>query len=206
MERLKYGIWFLLMGSIWGVVEIVGGELFYMHDIPMSSVWLTVWGMFVLGMGRAVWNRPGSSTLIGMTAALFKLVNASPHFCHLFAIFLIGLSFDIMASVLLSSEKRFLLTRSITGVLGVFMARAAFALSSTYLIRYERWVAGGVGMVAEHIFLSGSIAAGLAGMLVPVGYWIGMHVKILWQHRPRWGYVLTTAALNGLWIWGRSAA
>ena len=95
MERLKPLIWVVFFGSVWGMSETIGGEALYSANIPLASVWLSSWGLFLLAFARIQHNIPGSSTAIGGLAALFRLINAGPFICHLLGIFLIGAAFDV---------------------------------------------------------------------------------------------------------------
>jgi hypothetical protein len=82
---------------------------------------------------------------------------------------------------------------------------AFFALSITYVIRYDLWVQGGWPKVANHMFVSGSIAALVAAALVPLGYLLGAGSMSLEAKRPRWLYAGTVAGVILLWIIGRFA-
>jgi hypothetical protein len=138
-------------------------------------------------------------------ATLFKLVNASPFICHLLGIFMLGLAFDIAASILGRSERRFTFRNMLTGVFSAYGGYALFALSITYLIRYDSWVLGGWPKVVNHMFVSGSIAALVAAVLVPIGYFLGAGSLSLQAKSPRWLYAGTVAGVALLWVLGRIA-
>ena len=89
----------LIFGSVWGCIEVfAGGAL--TGVIPHSSVVPSILGLAVLAAARFLLRTPGSSTAIGAVAMLFRLTNAGGYFCHLWAIFLIGVAFDIVVSIL----------------------------------------------------------------------------------------------------------
>jgi hypothetical protein len=94
MRNVKNWLWIAALGSLWGLSEVVGGEAFFKDNIPFASVWLSAWAFFLLGIGRGLMNVPGTSIALGAVAALFKLVNASPYYCHLLGIVCLGLAFD----------------------------------------------------------------------------------------------------------------
>ncbi|MFA9452394.1 MAG: hypothetical protein ACERK6_00640 [Candidatus Aminicenantaceae bacterium] len=205
MRDIKNWAWLLLFGSIWGLSEVAGGGIMYAIKVPYASIFLAAWALFILAVARGFVNKPGSSTVIGAVATLFKLVNASPFICHLLGIFMLGLAFDIAASILGRSERRFTFRNMLTGVFSAYGGYAFFALSITYLIRYDSWVLGGWPKVANHMFVSGSIAALVAAVLVPIGYFLGAGSLSLQAKSPRWLYAGTAAGVALLWVLGRIA-
>lgn len=205
MRDIKNWAWFLLFGSLWGLSEVAGGGILYAVEVPSASIFLAAWALFILAVARGLVNKPGSSTVIGAVAMLFKLVNASPFICHLLGIFMLGLAFDIAATLLGRSERRFSFRNMLTGIVSAYGGYALFALSITYVIRYDMWAQGGWPKVAHHIFVSGSIAALVAAAVVPVGYYLGAGSLSLQAKRPRWLYAGTMAGVVLLWILGRFA-
>ncbi len=205
MRNPKNWVLLLFFGSLWGIMEIVGGEILRKNNIPLASVWLSAWAFFVLAIARGILNKPGSSSVIGAFAALFKLANASPYFCHLLGIFFLGLAFDVVSTLLMRHERKISFRTNISGVLSAYGGYALFALVSTYIVRDKYWVSGGLEKVLHHIFVSGSFAAMIAILLVPFGYWIGINGGIMVKRRPRWAYSGALIALVILWTLGRIA-
>jgi len=205
MRNFKNWLWLLLFGSLWGIGEVIAGGVLYRDTVPYASVWLTAWALFVLAVGRGVLNKPGSSTVIGAVAVIFKVVNTTPFFCHLLAIFLLGLAFDIASSLLMKHERKISYRSSISGAVSAYGGYALFALVITYIVRYEYWTVEGLAKVLHHIFVSGSFAALMAIIVVPLGYWIGINGETMVERRPRWTYAGTLVALVVLWTLGRVA-
>jgi len=205
MRSIKNWVWLLLFGSVWGIAEVIVGEGLFGNKVAHASILLSAWAFFMLAMARGVVNLPGSSTAIGAFAALFKLVNAPPFYCHLLGIFFLGLAFDLFSSILMKSKGRVTLRSGISGGLSAYSGYALFALVITYLVRYPHWTAGGLKKVLDHIFVSGSFAALLAVAVVPLGYWIGIKSGVVSERRPRWAYGGAIVALIFLWTLGRIA-
>ena len=203
MKNYKNWVWILLFGSLWGISEVIGGGAFYRNNVPHASVWLSAWAFLVLALGRGLVNKPGSSTAIAGIAALFKLINAAPYFCHLLGIFILGLTFDLFASGLIKEERKNSFWPALSGALSAYCGYALFALVITYIVRYDPWVAGGWPKVSDHIFIGGSYAALAALLAVPVGYWLGVNGSVLAKRRPRWAYAGALVALAVLWTLGR---
>ena len=192
-------LWLFFFGSIWGINEVVTGEILYRIDAPNPSIFLSVSALFILAMARGMFNRPGSSTLIGIFAVLFRLVNAAPSYCHLLGIFLLGLTFDVLISVFLKNKEKALLKYSLIGGISAYGNNAQFAILITYIFRNKYWVAGGLPRVANHIIVNGSISALLAAVVAPVGFWIGKKGELFAEARPRWSYAGTFLGSIVLW-------
>ncbi len=205
MRDAKKWTWLVLFGSLWGLSEVAGGGILYAIEVPSASIFLAAWALLILAVARGIIDKPGSSTIIGAVATLFKLVNASPFICHLLGIFMLGLAFDIAATLLGRSEKRLSVRNLLTGVFSAYGGYALFALSITYIIRYDIWAQGGWPKVAQHMFVSGSFAALAAALLVPIGYTLGALSQSLETKQPRWLYASTLAGVALLWILGRIA-
>jgi len=205
MNNFKHWLWLLLFGSLWGVSEVIFGEVLFRNSMTYASVWLTAWAFFVLAVARGVLNKPGSSTVIGIFAVVFKLVNAAPFFCHLLGIFILGLVFDIVSTVLLKHERKVSYRSAVSGVASAYGGYALFSLVITYVIRYEYWSVGGLAKVLHHIFVIGSFAALMAIVAVPLGYWIGVNGGTKMECHSRLAYSGVLAALVVLWTLGRIA-
>jgi hypothetical protein len=203
MKNIKNWVWLLAFGSLWGIMEVIGGEAFFKNNVPHASVWLSAWAFFIMGVARGVINKPGTSTAVGATAALFKLVNASPYYCHLLGIFFLGMVFDIAATLWMKNEKKYSLRTGLAGIVSAYGGYALFAIVITYLIRYRPWVAGGTPKVLHHIFIGGSFAALAAIVLIPLGLIIGINGEAASERSPRWAAAGAFVALVVLWTLGR---
>jgi hypothetical protein len=202
MKIAKSWMWILALGSLWGLAE-VAGEGLWAKNIPYASVWLSAFAFFLMGVGRGLINKPGTSTAMGATAALFKLVNAAPYFCHLLGIVLLGLAFDAAATLWMKNEKKAGWKSALSGFVGAFTGYAAFALSITYIVRFRPWVRGGLPMVLHHIFVSGTLAAVASAVLVYLGFRLGLSGNSISEQKPRWAFAGALALLAVLWTLGR---
>ncbi|MHB8055160.1 MAG: hypothetical protein ACYDH3_07940 [Candidatus Aminicenantales bacterium] len=202
MKIAKSWLWILALGSLWGLAE-VAGEGLWAKDIPFSSVILSAFAFFLMGIGRALLNKPGTSTAMGATAALFKLVNAAPYFCHLLGIVMLALAFDAAATLWMKNEKKAGWKRALSGFVGAFSGSAIFALVITYIVRYRPWVMGGLPKVLNHIFVSGTMTAVAAAVLVYLGFGLGLSGNTISDRQPRWAFAGALALLVVLWTLGR---
>jgi hypothetical protein len=204
VARYKLFIWLFVFGSLWGLSEVVGGKALYEANIPNASVSLSASGFFLLAVARGLVNKKGTSSMIGGMAALFRLVNAS-FVCHILGIFLMGVAFDVAASILLKGDKKSIARSSLTGVTGAYGGYALFAFIITYVVRYEIWVVGGWQKVLHHVLLTGSLAAVVAAILVPMGYALGLKSKTHARLESRWAFSSSLIFVVILWTLGRMA-
>ena len=203
MRKFKNWAWLLFFGSLWGIMEVAGGGVLSNYNIPHISVILAAWAFIIMAVARGIVNKPGSSTVIGVFAALFKLANAAPFFCHLLGIFALGLTFDVFSSLLMKNERKISFRSSLVGALSAYSGYAFFAIVITYIVQYKYWIAGGLPKVLDHIFVGGSLAALAAVVLVPLGYWLGINSENILERRPVWTYAGTTMGIVLLWTLGR---
>lgn len=201
----KNWLWLLLFGSLWGAVEVLGGEALRANDVPLSSVWLTAAALFILSVGRGVLNRPGTSAVIGALAALYKLANAAPFYCHLLGIFMTGLVFDVLASILLAERegRKGWWRAPLAGALSAYGGNALFAVLMTFVVRYKYWIGDGMRKFGRHIAVSGSLAALASLFLVPLGLRIGAGGEALSLKRPRWAAAGAAVLACAAWAAGR---
>ena len=203
MRKFKNWAWLLFFGSLWGIMEVAGGGVLSRYNMPHSAVILAAWAFMVMAVARGIVNKPGSSTVVGIVAVIFKLANAAPFFCHLLGIFALGLTFDVFSSLLMKNERKISFRSSLTGALSAYSGYALFAIVITYIVQYKYWIAGGLPKVLNHIFVGGSLAALAAVVLVPFGYWVGISNENLFERRPVWTYAGTLMGVVLLWTLGR---
>jgi hypothetical protein len=203
MRDRKTWVLVLLFGSLWGFSEVFAGEFLYAQGVPRASVWLTAFALLILGFARGLFNRPGSSILIGALAAVFKLVNAAPFWCHLLGIVFIGLVFDLGATAWLKKGHSRILPQALTGAVTAYGGYALFAMTITYIARFDPWVQGGLPRIMEHVFIGGSLAAVAGAFLVPLGYKLGLRSETAVEGRRDWAFAGSLVVLVLLWTLGR---
>lgn len=202
MEKIRPLTWILLFGSLWGLSEVIGGGALYAADVPLASVWLSIWALFILSFARVLNNTPGTSLAIGAIATLFRLINAGPFICHLLGIFMLGVAFELAATFILKRDSKGILRKGLTGILSAYGGYALFALIITYIIRYDTWITGGWPKVSNHIFVAGSLTALAAALIVPLGYWLGSKKGLFKTYSSRWAFNSALALTLLLWLVG----
>jgi hypothetical protein len=182
-------LFLVLLGSAWGLSELEGGP----------TVWLTGVALLLLTVARSLVNRPGSSTGLALIAVLFKSVNTAPFPCHLVGIGLLGLAFDVTATLLWRDDRRRYLRAALVGGIAAYGSCLLFAVSMVWIFAYGPWAGGGLSRIAEYTLSSGSRGA-LTGLIVaPVGLWIGHLLTRQALGHPQ--AVLRSAAAGCLALW-----
>jgi hypothetical protein len=166
-------LWIVALGSAWGVAEVFGEDLLAGIGAPGASIWLAAWAVFMLSIGRGVWNRIGSSAVIGLVAASLKYLGPSPDYCHLLGIASLGVLFDVFASGLVSRGRSGWWRHALVGLLTAYGSGTFFVMYSVHIAHFERWVDGGTQMALDHVLRSGSVVALAAVLLAPLGFRIG---------------------------------
>jgi len=198
----------LIFGSLWGCIEVfAGGAL--KEVIPRSSVVPTILGLAVLASARFLVRTPGSSTAIGAVAMLFRTANAGQFYCHLLAVLLIGVSFDIVVS-LLGSRWEKAKWQGLAGVSSAYLTTSLFSLTMTYIMPYvppmrdcaHYWATAGLPKVLDYIGINGSLIAVGALILVPLGYKLGKSLMDLSTARPRPAFIGALLLTLVLWTAG----
>ena len=159
--------------SLWGVIEAGLGGFLYGKHLPFSSAPLTIGGLMVLTIARAYLPYRGSSTLIGSIAMLYKFFNAPFFACHLLAIFLLGLSYDLLFGLFKQRSK------ALFGVCAAYLGYLLFSLTITYVFRYHYWIDEGLPRIIRYIGGSGSLAALGSFFAVPLAFRISSKLSRL---------------------------
>ena len=173
MITTKNILWVLVLGSVWGVAELFGKDLLTDFGVGGASIWLAAWAILLLSIGRGLWNKIGSSALMGLVATAFKFAGPSTNYCHLLGIASLGIFFDLFASSLLTQGRSQWWRHALVGLLTAFSARAFFVWYSLSVAQSDRWIEGGTQMAFDHAVLGGSVVAFAALLLAPLGFRIG---------------------------------
>ncbi len=178
-----------VIASLWGMSELLGGD----------TLRLVATALVLMAVGRVILNLPGSSIALALVAVLFRSVNAAPFHCHLAGIALLGVSFDVMATLLLRAGQRPMLRGALVGAGSAYLGALLFAAAMVWVFEFRSWPEGGLGRVVEHVSFSGSRAA-LAGLFaVPLGLWIGRQLAGVAARHP--GRMLTATATACVLLW-----
>jgi hypothetical protein len=184
-----------VLASAWGLNELIGGE----------TVWLTGVALLLLAMGRALMNRFGISIAMAAIAVLFKSVNAAPFFCQLMGIAMLGIAFDLAATLLWRDGRKLFLRAAVTGAISAYLSCFLFVVSMVWVFKYRFWAEGGLERVGEYTLNSGSRGALTALVVVPVGLWLGRLLVRKAAGHPSLVMRSAWATCLALWVLGHFA-
>lgn len=169
--RKDYLLGILFFSSLWGASEAILGGFLYRNQIAYSSVMLTAVAFIILTIARVYIPWKYSATCMGFMAMFYKFLNTPFFGCHLLAIFLLGLSYDLVFNLIKIKNK------AILAILTTYLGYILFALSITYIFRYHYWIEGGFIKIIHYVGISGSLAAIVNSIIVPVSFDLGANLK-----------------------------
>ncbi len=172
MAMRDYSRWFavLALGALWGLGELVIWWAMGVAGLGMKSPVVAGWGLLNLAVARTVMDKPGTSALMGLVAASYKLIAGLMFPCAFTAIMAMAIAFDIATS--LSGGARWWIRVPLAAV-SVYFSFAGFALVAAYGLKMEFWAAGGLANVLRYTLVNGSWAALISLFTVGLGFGIG---------------------------------
>jgi len=204
--KIKDIPWLILFGSLWGINELITGEFLSAQGMDHSSLVLSAAAVFILAASRGMINKPGSSSLVGSVAVVFKWVHVAPFYCHLAAIFILGFIFDLFASILLRKKADSTIKQALTGSASAFSNNALFGFIMTYIFRYSYWIVDGNQKMIRHIFIDGGLLVFLSLFLAPLGFKFGLSLEKISSRQPIWALAGSSAGAILVWILGSFAS
>ena len=163
----------LFFGSLWGLSEAgLGGPLYRDYSLLfLAPVPLTIIAFMILTVAKIYLPQKYSATFIGSIAMLYKFLNAPFFGCHLLAIFLLGLSYDLVLNFFKIKSKAML------GLVATYLGFILFALTITYVFRYRYWATEGLPRILRYVGISATLAAIANFAFVPIGFKLGQMLK-----------------------------
>lgn len=195
----------LILGSIWGIVEVFGGDFLLSLAGSRSSAILFTFAFFILMAARGILGVPGLLLLVGAVAVFYKTLSVNFYPCMAAGIMADAAAVEFL--YLISGKERLQSRkwRTIAAPATAYGAFTVFALFVVLVLREPNWVERGLNGALGYIFLNGSFAAVLSLILVQPAYAIGMRLKSRVAERPsrlslRWSYGLAILLVIGIWV------
>jgi hypothetical protein len=163
MKRIELILLLLVMGTLWGFVEM----------LPLSVFILCSFGVLFLVVGRRLADVPGTSILIGLIVCLYKTYSAHFFICQWAGVMALAGSFDFFTSIVFRENwfKKF--NPSVVGVVTNLSAAIVFLIIVNYIFIEPYWPEGGLQRALNYLFTSGLPAAALSGLIsAPLGIYI----------------------------------
>ena len=171
----------LVLGSIWGFLEVVLGGAMKSASIPYRGDLLTGLGIGLMAVLLALWRKPAALLLVAVLAVAVKQLAVPilhlPLFCGANSCLAVGLAGGALAGTSAVAGGRLgrgIAPRIATGVSAGLLGSTGFYLIGMhlapckYLLSFNR-PGGYIGFMAAE----GLIWAALAGAFFPAGYVVG---------------------------------
>jgi len=201
----------LVFGSIWGLVEVVGGGTLIKLNVPIKAAILTGLGLGVMAVAFAIYRKIWiffAAPLIAMAVKqLVVPVLGLPVTCMAngsLAVALEGMAFGGMAFALSGSMKKSFSARAVAGFGGAFIGGTAFwaigmhTAPCAYLLSFNS-TAGFFRFMTHESLLWAAFSA----LTVPAGYAIGLKLRdkigSVAEMKPALYYAGSTAAIAICW-------
>lgn len=159
---------FVVVGLLWGLSEIILGDVFYRFQIPMRAAMLTAVGMALLALGRLASDRPGTSLAAAIIAGALRCLVPKLYICHFIAVALEGCVFDVSWTALRAGETRSLRRAWLSAAIAAYVGFLSFGFIGAYGFQFGRWVVAGPGGIAAWALKSGTVSTVLLIGLVPL--------------------------------------
>jgi hypothetical protein len=163
-------IWILLFGTLIGLNETWLGSF----SMPYRSVILCSMTLIILTLARLKIRLAGTSVLIILVAIVFKINNLGFHSCSTnillcgpTSLLLMGIGYDIFASLFISLNKVSSLRLFLSCCLSAILAFSLFAVLNTYIL--ESWTQN---RLAEYILVKSVITALASGGISILLYYL----------------------------------
>lgn len=177
MKKYEKILIVLLLGSIWGALELYGRDLLRAAGIPQKSALLFGLGIIILYVSKRLVEFPGSIMVMAIIAGLFKTASTSFYPCQIAAVMINGLVFDIAYSVFKVGLNSSPIIRAIAAPFIAYASYALFAIAATFVLREPSWASQGWAGVREYL-LTGAVSASLISIFtLNLGYYIGNAIR-----------------------------
>jgi hypothetical protein len=173
MSKFEKILIVLVMGSIWGALELFGGDGLRALGVPNKSAYLFALGLIIVYASKRMVGFTGSVAIMALIAGLFK--TASVHFypCQFAAVMIIGVVFDISYKLFKNQLDSSPIYRSIAAPIMAFVAYTVFAFAATYVIGGPEWHGEGLSGIVSYLGSSGLKAALFSIVTINLGYYLG---------------------------------
>ena len=199
---LKKILWVLFFGSLIGLIETLIGSF----NIPYRSIILSSITLSLLSIARLQNPKTGTSFFIIVIAVLFKInsfgvcaCTTTVFLCGPTALLLLGIGYEVFASLLISKKTFRYLNFVLTCVITSIIAFSIFAVMNTYILH-----AWNLNRLAEYIFIKGIFTAIASSAISILGLFLIRTYKKPYYSKfnPYVINSLLSSVIIALWLFG----
>jgi hypothetical protein len=173
MSKFEKVLIILLMGSLWGALELFGADLMRALGIPNKSAVLFGLGLIILFASKRLVDFAGSVAIMALIAGLFKTASSSFYGCQFAAVMINGIVFDGSYRVFKSYLNSSPIYRAISGPVIAYVSYAVFGFFVTYIMQEPNWAANGFKGIIDYLTGSALYAALISLVTINLGYYLG---------------------------------
>ncbi len=160
-----------LIGSLWGMLEILIWDVWHLQGWSHAAMILAIGALFCLALGRRVVNVVGSSLAIALVACFYKFFSVAFFACQMSGVLTLAASFEIFALL----SKRYVgsengLRPFLTGLLTVYPAFIVFVVLMAFVGLKPEWAAAGWSRVLPYLGWP-AVVASIGGAFSSVAGW-----------------------------------
>lgn len=159
MSLLVKLYWIAVFGSVWGAIELFGGDFMRLQNLPYKAAILSALAMGILLIGKRVVPQIGSAVAIGAVACIYKLTSNGFYSCQLLAVMIHAVSFDLVYSLIRNQIDQSVLARSLAAVAITAISFTGFGFVNTYVIPEPHWADRGLPGIIDYLRANGLIGA-----------------------------------------------
>ena len=190
-KKVMVGI--LVFGSIWGLFDAISvlyiAPFFHVRQLCLCPLTVVIFGFFLMTIALVMYKKPIMMVGIGVTAALFKLLNFAilplpvingyvafqPVVNPALATLVASIIYALFAGLLMNKLKSNIHIRIIAGILTGFLCTVAFVYTAFYITTTPPLI---VNTPTQFIFPFHSLASAILGaVFLPFGYWVGANLQ-----------------------------
>ncbi len=170
----------LVLGSIWGAMEIFGVEFLKAMAVPYKSPFLLAFALAVMMAGKRLSDFAGSAILMAIIAAFYKTMSFSLPACgsNVFAAVIIdGAVFEAVYQLSKSRIESSLWQRSLAGAAMAFGALFFFGLYAAFINPESAAASGNITGAFDYLRTRGIFAVAMSLAAINIGFYLGNATK-----------------------------
>ncbi len=167
----------LVVGSIWGALELFGRDIMRAMGVPQKSALLFALGIIILYASKKLVDFPGSVAIMALIAGLFKMASSYFFPCQFAAVMINGIVFDIAYMTFKNRLDSSAVFRTVAAPVIVYVSYAAFVLFATYILREPSWAERGWAGVVSYLRSDALSASLITIVTIHLGYYLGRAVQ-----------------------------
>ncbi len=167
----------LLLGSIWGALELFGRDFLRSMGAPQKSALLYGLGIIILYASKRLVDIPGSVAVMALIAGLFKTASSNFFPCQFAAVMINGIVFDFAYSTFKGRLNSSSINRAIAAPVIVYVSYTIFTIIVTYVLREDSWVLEGWTGIRSYLLSDAVIASLISIVTINIGYYLGNAIQ-----------------------------